>query len=370
MSEETATTKPRLNLQDCRSQEFVSRLLAATPPYLYSSPTGPHSFFFSEMLRSLVQARANSDSAALRNQQQQQQQQHQAQQSAATGLRRPRKRSWSHHRAQPFEPRKPLNDEKEKPLELTNKNSSAFSSPTKMCHDIERESKILSPSPENINKCPRIESEIKESSPPQTVSPSSSPPSILQNQQSSLRSDLSLPPPPPMWYPPLYPPYGIDPLHFFIDLRVSGHIYDRKKENISPTITRPDNNNCTFLDAESLSKCRQNSAFSVPQPKENVAVNLTSSAVSGVANDNNDYSDSKVENSKNTNYVMHNLPRIYTNLRYSSDDDEKSFDYKNKSREELHQQIDDNKNEIRQMIKRDNGHEEDDDETITIEEID
>lgn len=33
-----------------------------------------------------------------------------------------------------------------------------------------------------------------------------------------------VPPTPPMWYPLLYPPhhppYGIDPLHFFIDLRV------------------------------------------------------------------------------------------------------------------------------------------------------
>lgn len=40
-----------------------------------------------------------------------------------------------------------------------------------------------------------------------------------------------MPPLPPPWYPPMYPtPYvGVDPLHFFIDLRVSGHIYDRKR---------------------------------------------------------------------------------------------------------------------------------------------
>lgn len=357
MSEDTTATKPRLNLQDCRSQEFVSRLLAATPPYLYSSPTGPHSFFFSEMLRSLVQARANSDSTALRNQQQHQQQ---PQQVPPSGLRRPRKRSWSHHRIQSFDLKKPLNDEKEKPLELTNKNSSAFSSPTKLNQDNERELKIISPPlVENINKCARIDIESKDKSPIPPVSPPSSP-NNLQNQQSTIRNDLSLPPPPPMWYPPLYPPYGIDPLHFFIDLRVSGHIYDRKKENISPTVTSSENNNCSFLNTESLSKCRQNSAFSVPQPKENIAVNLTSSANN---NENGEYCESR-ENSKNINYVMNNLPRIYTNLRYSNEDEE----FKNKPINE--NDIDDNKNEIQQIIKKHNEHLEDDDETITIEEID
>lgn len=39
----------------------------------------------------------------------------------------------------------------------------------------------------------------------------------------SVNSGDMLPPAPPLWYPLLYPPhppYGIDPLHFFIDLRV------------------------------------------------------------------------------------------------------------------------------------------------------
>lgn len=51
----------------------------------------------------------------------------------------------------------------------------------------------------------------------------SSIPSNPITESSSVGSEI-LPPTPPLWYPPLYPPhppYGIDPLHFFIDLRVS-----------------------------------------------------------------------------------------------------------------------------------------------------
>lgn len=38
--------------------ELVCRLVAATPPYLYSPAGLPHCFFFSELLRGLVEARA------------------------------------------------------------------------------------------------------------------------------------------------------------------------------------------------------------------------------------------------------------------------------------------------------------------------
>ena len=40
--------------------ELVCRLVAATPPYLYSPAGLPHSFFFSELLRGLVAKRAAS----------------------------------------------------------------------------------------------------------------------------------------------------------------------------------------------------------------------------------------------------------------------------------------------------------------------
>lgn len=327
MTEET-TTKPRLNLQDCRSQDLVSRLLAATPPYLYSAPTGPHSFFFSEMLRSLVQAKTNSDAAAMRNSAAQ----HQQQQSSGAPipphqnvLRRPRKRQWSQHRAPIFDPppKKLIEEDKvEKPLELTKKHS-AFSSPKQQTIDEKR----LPPSPpmENLQKFQRLDSDSKAMPTPNTSCehPTTSSPSMTTTpSSSSIRpgSDIALPPPPPMWYPPLYPPYGIDPLHFFIDLRVSGHIYDRKKDNQSPTY-RPDNNNILQLDPEKLSKCRQNSAFSVPTPKDQSAMNLTSTSSTAIPafhpkfESDFDYFDTKEnKNSKNTNYVMQNLPRIYTNL--------------------------------------------------------
>ncbi|KAL1139327.1 hypothetical protein AAG570_006313 [Ranatra chinensis] len=42
---------------DPRGGELVCRLVAATPPYLYSSAGLPHCFFFSELLRGLVRAK-------------------------------------------------------------------------------------------------------------------------------------------------------------------------------------------------------------------------------------------------------------------------------------------------------------------------
>lgn len=167
--------------------------------------------------------------------------------------------------------------------------------------------------------------------------------SVILNEPSAASlppSDLVLPPPPPMWYPPLYPPYGIDPLHFFIDLRVSGHIYDRKKENVSPTSTSnvvADNNNTSiatnFESPNQLSKRRIGSAFSVPPRREKspLALNLTSATVPSHerSNDNigeymgnNTDTDGKQLLAKNTNYVLQNLPRIYTTLTggHGSDD--------------------------------------------------
>lgn len=44
-------------LSDVRNGDLVSLLLAATPPYLYNIPLVPQTFFFSEMLKSFVQAK-------------------------------------------------------------------------------------------------------------------------------------------------------------------------------------------------------------------------------------------------------------------------------------------------------------------------
>ncbi|XP_043277390.1 uncharacterized protein [Venturia canescens] len=77
--------------------DFVSRLLAATPPYLYNVPLTPHSFFFSEMLRSFVQSKTEAGTSAASNN------------NGANVVRR-RKRSWR--------------DARERPLELTTKEKS------------------------------------------------------------------------------------------------------------------------------------------------------------------------------------------------------------------------------------------------------
>ncbi|KAJ8942823.1 hypothetical protein NQ318_022837 [Aromia moschata] len=57
--------KPRMSPLEFRNTDLVSRLLAATPPYLYNMSLLPNTYFFSEMLRSFVQAKAERNSAAL-----------------------------------------------------------------------------------------------------------------------------------------------------------------------------------------------------------------------------------------------------------------------------------------------------------------
>lgn len=308
--------KPRINLQELRNSDLVSRYLAATPPYLYSAPVGPHNFFFSEMLRSLVQARNNNEQSV----------RSQANQISATMPgRRPRKRAWSSQRPI-YEPTREQNEMEmkpttEKPLELTTKTTFP-STKYQKCES----PKILTPSENSIRNSSKIE--------PQDVKhvPSVEYPSNMTlNSQSNRISahtaepvpatvpppELVLPPPPPMWYPPLYPPYGIDPLHFFIDLRVSGHIYDRKKENISPTNQTADNNNIlSTIEGETINKHhRHGSAFSVPKPRRDkspLALNLTSD--SPKKSEFNHTFEHGGESVKNTNYVLQNLPRIYTHL--------------------------------------------------------
>ncbi|XP_017091401.2 uncharacterized protein [Drosophila bipectinata] len=305
------------NIHEMRNQDYVSRLMAATPPYLYSAPVGPNNFFFSDMLRSLVQARNNETARVLQLQQQQQQQaqqqqQQQAQQQAAL-VRRPRKRSWSHrpyyeqlrerrdaeekqhhHQQQQLQ----QNMAPEKPLELTNKAIAPYG-------------------------YPKMETKPTTTAPPAPPAPTSAPApptstaanggknaslggavdSVLQDNTPPAASlppqDLVLPPPPPVWYPPLYAPYGIDPLHFFIDLRVSGHIYDRKKENVSPLSSSNGGASIAEESAPSagpcsgagtgqfasslLSKQRHGSAFTVPIPKaaQSDAINLCANAQAG-----------------------------------------------------------------------------------------
>ena len=342
--QQPTTNKPRLSIHELRNSDLVSRLLAATPPYLYSSPVGPHNFFFSEMLRSLVQARTNEQANRNLNNQI----------PLTQPGRRPRKRAWSQQRTT-FEPASMNKDFKnipldklvnDKPLELTNKHSTTSPPPVSMGNSsFMKYNKCESP-PQKLTtsseqsmvktlafdqldiKQPPLSAEYPSNMELSNNNNSITNPSISEPTPAAIPpTDLVLPPPPPMWYPPLYPPYGIDPLHFFIDLRVSGHIYDRKKENISPTLnTTSDNNNSTtsaksYFDAQTdiIGKHRQGSAFSVPPPRREksppFALNLTSTSPDKSNNYTFDHTNNSLkESSKNTNYVMQNLPRIYTNL--------------------------------------------------------
>lgn len=238
--------KPSLDL---RNADLVSRLLAATPPYLYTMPLS-NSFFFSEMLRSFVQARA----------------------SPAGGLRRGRKRSWKEARPMQID----------KPLELTTNSKPP-------------------PSP-----------------PPKAESPPKTPPQNMLLPPCNLLSlptpESILPPPPaaPLWYPPMNmypppPPQCFDP-HYFVDLRVSGHIWDRKAEKEPPAeplnLQTDDKKNIL-----NLSFRKHNSAFSVPQPR--------------------DHHEQEVASDKSpcgTHYVLQNLEKIYSDVKTKQEDEKKEKD--------------------------------------------
>lgn len=331
MSEESATLPPppapplnqskqRLNPHEIRNVDLVQRFLAATPSYLYSPPPiGPPNFFFSEMLRSLVQAKAAEGARSLQN-----------------PMRRPRKRLWTPPTR--FE-NEPMSKEPngEKPLELTTKHQpspfpSAFNPHMKSAKDIEKITPAEGSIPSNTD-----DSKLSTYSPGENIA--------NEPSAASLPPTNLVPQIPPIWYPPLYPPYGIDPLHFFIDLRVSGQLYDRKKENNSPStevgaLTNENNN---------IGKVRHGSAFSVPPRRDKSPLALNLSAMGTKTNSidfvNNNCTDID-DKSRNTNYVLQNLPRIYTSLTGTQNtgaDDRHSEESESKSSSDIdvkdHEQI-------------------------------
>lgn len=148
-----------------RNGDLVSLLLAATPPYLYNMPLVPQTFFFSEMLRSFVQAKTDRQNAKTQQ------------------VHRRRKRTWREST-----PPKSSQDA-DKPLELTTPKAPEKSN-----------------SP--VAKKPSCDFTAEKLANSSVVAENADPPL----------------PGPPLWYPNIYPnqpPYPIDPLHFFIDLRVS-----------------------------------------------------------------------------------------------------------------------------------------------------
>ncbi|XP_022911426.1 uncharacterized protein [Onthophagus taurus] len=288
----------KTSLSELRNTDLVSRLLAATPPYLYNIPLTPNSYFFSEMLRSLVQAKAENS-------------QRQPCGMSGVGQKRARKRSWTQSsRINEFQQHQQLLEEsvnnKERPLELT----------------MGKNLPTTSMSQEQQN--------------------------FFANPQPSCDQNMMLPPVlPPVWYPPMYHPsnptnpYGIDPLHFFIDLRVSGHIYDRKMNNHQEMLhSYQQNQNQQHDEEQQRNKIERTETDSRQREEENLnplnyfRVNKHSSAFS-VPNQKNPMNLSKFETTetkptkfdvksmgfeKNENkigshYITKNIRKIYDEVK-------------------------------------------------------
>ncbi|XP_043262957.1 uncharacterized protein LOC122403483 [Colletes gigas] len=361
--------------------DLVSRLLAATPPYLYNVPLTPHSFFFSEMLRSFVQAKTEASttgtttSAPRRRkrswrdardrplelttkerhhhhhhhhqqqekyfhsqQQHQQQQQQQQQQQTETRLENRGKQN------EGYDTESKVGNYEQKPsfggdiLKPVDENKPDFSKQSRNYFDERPRQFEQAQPPENI-----FSSELQKVKPEEThsgerkncsyndrspydertkaaIGGQELPPLSDQKKLDFSRNFLPGLPgrgcdmlqgvkgfglpgnvtnseflPSPLWYPPYPMPQsypGIDPLHFFIDLRVSGHIWDRK-----------------LSERQLPFKGKHCSAFSVPQSKEynsNRPLNLTRDEAST--------SKGMEENSHGTNYILRHLTRTYRNI--------------------------------------------------------
>lgn len=387
---------PRLS-PDFRNGDFLSRLLAATPPYLYNIPLVPQSFFFSDMLKSFVQGNKPPEPPPTREPPALEfptsipaaPESAPAKDLPGRPPHRRRKRTWR----EMSEPPRFMIDRKpppvlDKPLELTNNNRSSSNEENnaKISRQEGSPSRMISPSLERTSPGNSAEASSPPTLPPPPPLLMPSLPhcgmlplpgtdfhaSRLNSTAESMSNELipSLPPfPPPMWYPGLYPglnpnlppqpPYGIDPLHFFIDLRVSGHIWDRKPPFGTPGVQgSPTGLDCT-VDKERRSSsphgevtssrlteleqspnsedrgplnlvspsCKSSlglllgngskhskhtSAFSVPEPRPLMMTtkNLMGKKISS-------------ENRKKgptTNYVLQNLSRIYEDMQEQQKD--------------------------------------------------
>ncbi|XP_054009284.1 uncharacterized protein LOC128892771 [Hylaeus anthracinus] len=359
--------------------DLVSRLLAATPPYLYNVPLTPHSFFFSEMLRSFVQAKTEASSTGttasaprrrkrswrdardrplelttkerhhhhhhhhhqqqekyFHGQQQQQQQQHQQQTEARLENRGKQSDGYeTESKVGNFEQKPNFGGDILKPVD---ENKADFSKQSRSYFDERPRHFEQAQPPENIfpSELPKVKPEETHTADRKNCSYSERSTydertkSTLGGQELPLLSDqkkldfsrnflpglpgrgcdmlqgvkgFGLPGnvtnpdflPSPLWYPPYPMPQsypGIDPLHFFIDLRVSGHIWDRK-----------------LSERQLPFKGKHCSAFSVPQSKEynsNRPLNLTRDEAST--------SRTTEENSHGTNHILRHLTRTYRNI--------------------------------------------------------
>lgn len=255
------------DISEIDNQDFVNRLLAATPPYLYATFT--NNFYFSDVLRSLVQSRNNDNVRNIHLQQQ--------------IVRRSRKRPWGNVQHKPIDDLSEYEkiSQEEKPLELTNK----------LATNVAKTS-------DNIGGSSNVEEE-KECK------------SDYHRTQSNIEttdSSSTLSPTNPAWYSSLYPSYGIDPFHFFIDLRVSGHIYDNNKNNTKNSAGG------TESVYDTVNNKKMGSAFSVPTPRhDNPFVNN---------NSNTNFLNSI---SKNKNFDLNDLKENMPNKLISATKDNSDY---------------------------------------------
>ncbi|CAH0553836.1 unnamed protein product [Brassicogethes aeneus] len=340
---------------DFRNTDLVSRLLAATPPYLYNMSLLPNTFFFSEMLRSLVQAKVaeqNRNTPGIHS-----------------SHRRSRKRTWSTTRAECFQKQHSPKGS-EKPAGENNDWMLKSNNFTKEEIPLELTiNKVDNNMSDQENKSLLYPGKVEPFNPPNK--PDLSMDHLFSNHtatNSETPSNLVLPPPPPMWYPPLYPapPYGIDPLHFFIDLRVSGHIYDRKNQNKDPPSTivsplvkdkSPSVSPCKLeeppnkLSKDFFKQSRHSSAFSVPIPSSNKSpMNLThlnQNENKQTKFDVKSMGFDKSSNKVSTNYIMGNINNIYSSVRCAKID--KFEDTPSKQDEEIKHHDDEDTNRSKKL---------------------
>lgn len=293
VQDEKPVEAPKTHVRELRNTELVSRLLAATPPYLYSAlPLQPHAFFFSEMLRSFVNARHGCRPPHYHRRFKRRSHKYFAENEEW-------RRDWpkQDEKKEPeTRPEVPLELTVEKPREQSPRRLSPKPEPPKPSSPGPpgRQSTFVDVGTEEIPKpSPCVRNPIEPTNVPS--------------------SNLILPPPPPMWYPPLYnPQFGVDPLNFFIDLRVSGHIYDRKRAeamdvNINPEQRPVDESNLEKRLRKDLGqKPRHLSAFSVPVRSNH-----------GQSEGPDKYferSNRFLGKPNGTSYIMRNLKCVYENL--------------------------------------------------------
>ena len=298
--------KEAMKVHEYHNHELVSKLVSANPPYLYSSPAAPHNFFFSEMLRSFVQKRKAEEMNPMK---------------LKPLTKKPRKSNLYQQTQQ-----KPLDLESEWKKARIDLKENKLSTPAE-------------PTQEPIPHFDLTKSFQNENEDPKNL--------IVDDEDSTINVDKDdnedLPPPPPPanvvpWY---QPPFYVDPLHFFIDLRVSGHIYDRKKDYLHQALK---SNALTETGTwNGLNLNRPGSAFKIPstlkESKSYSALNLITNSGSAIntttTTTNQDaiispnLSDRSIpkhfnyydkNNPNNTTYVMQNLPEIYKKVYNKADD--------------------------------------------------